>query len=252
MALVGTLVHHLSASVRAEATRMFWEIAGTHGIRPEVHYPVPEFATLAGATGSIACPGPWLLPERGSTTASRAPGRPTSSCSPPPGNVFTLRTAKLRHPDTCPLTVPHTIPWHGHHGPHHPFPDNDDPWPAGVRMCPNQCADDHLHYCRPEQSPTDHPRWRYTLVYLFHTTGTPEPRLRLVHLTRAKQDTHTGPRVTSDVLHLHVGDYRRQGSLSPPAEGAAYNPPAGLFFLGMAVSRPKCNNKLSSVLGGWQ
>ena len=24
------------------------------------------------------------------------------------------------------------------------------------------------------------------------------------------------------------------------------------FFLGMAVSRPKCNNKLSSVLGGWQ
>ena len=25
-----------------------------------------------------------------------------------------------------------------------------------------------------------------------------------------------------------------------------------LFFLGMAVSRPKCSNKLSSVLGGWQ
>ena len=25
-----------------------------------------------------------------------------------------------------------------------------------------------------------------------------------------------------------------------------------LFFFGMAVSRPKCNNKLSSVLGGWQ
>ena len=24
------------------------------------------------------------------------------------------------------------------------------------------------------------------------------------------------------------------------------------FFFGMAVSRPKCNNKLSSVLGGWQ
>ena len=25
-----------------------------------------------------------------------------------------------------------------------------------------------------------------------------------------------------------------------------------VFFLGMAVSRPKCSNKLSSVLGGWQ
>ena len=48
MALVGTLVHHRSASVRAEVTRMFWEIAGAHGICPEVHYPVPEFATLAG------------------------------------------------------------------------------------------------------------------------------------------------------------------------------------------------------------
>ena len=24
------------------------------------------------------------------------------------------------------------------------------------------------------------------------------------------------------------------------------------FFFGMAVSRPKCINKLSSVLGGWQ
>ena len=27
---------------------MFWEIARAHGIRPEVHYPVLEFATLAG------------------------------------------------------------------------------------------------------------------------------------------------------------------------------------------------------------
>ena len=48
VALVGTLVHHRSPSLRAEVTRMFWEIAGTHGICPEVHYPVPEFAALAG------------------------------------------------------------------------------------------------------------------------------------------------------------------------------------------------------------
>ena len=48
VALVGTLVHHRSASVRAEAARMFWEITGAHGIGPEVHYPVPKFAPLAG------------------------------------------------------------------------------------------------------------------------------------------------------------------------------------------------------------
>ena len=47
VALVGTLVHHRSASLRAQANRMFWEIGGAHEICPEVHYPVPEFATLA-------------------------------------------------------------------------------------------------------------------------------------------------------------------------------------------------------------
>ena len=46
MALVGTLVDHHAASVRAVAIRMFREIAGTDGVCPEVHYPVPEFATL--------------------------------------------------------------------------------------------------------------------------------------------------------------------------------------------------------------
>ena len=48
VALVATLVHHRSSSVLAEATRMFWVIASVHGIWPEVHYPVWEFATLAG------------------------------------------------------------------------------------------------------------------------------------------------------------------------------------------------------------
>ena len=99
----------------------------------------------------------------------------------PPGNIVTLRTAKLRHRDTCRLTVPHTKPWHGHHGPHHPFPDNDDLWPTAVRECLNQCADEHLHYCRREQEPSDHPGLRDALVHLFHTTGTRDPRLRLVY-----------------------------------------------------------------------
>ena len=40
---MGTAVHHRAASVRAEAAKMIWEIAGTHGICPEVHYPVPQF-----------------------------------------------------------------------------------------------------------------------------------------------------------------------------------------------------------------
>ena len=48
VALLGTLVHHRSPSVRAEVTKMIWEIADAHGVCPEVHYPVPQFATLAG------------------------------------------------------------------------------------------------------------------------------------------------------------------------------------------------------------
>ena len=52
VALVGTLLHHCSASVRAEVTSMFLEITSAHGICPVVHYPVPEFVTLAG--------GDWL------------------------------------------------------------------------------------------------------------------------------------------------------------------------------------------------
>ena len=127
--------------------------------------------------------------------------------------------------------MPHRTPWHGHHGPRHPFPNKDDPWPTVVRECLNQCADEHLHYCRREQEPTNQPGWRDALVHLFHTTGTRDPRLRLVHPMRAKQDAHTGPRVTPDGLHLHVGGYRRQGGLSPPTRGAAYQPPVALMYI---------------------
>ena len=222
VALVGTLAHHRSTSVRAEVTKMFWEKAGAHRICPEVHYPVPEFATLAGVDW-VHC-----IPLAHPIACPRAAHVQLQS---PAGNIVRLRTAKLRHRNTCHLTVPHTTPWHGHHGPHHPFPDNDDPWPMAVRECLNQCADEHLHYCRREQEPTNHPRWRDALVHLFHTTGTRDPRLRLVHPTRAKEDVHTGPRVTPDGLHLHVGGYRRQGGLSPPTRGATYHPPAALMYI---------------------
>ena len=142
MALVGTLVHHRSTSVRAEVTKMFWEIAGAHGICPEVHYPVPEFATLAG--GDWVHRVPRALPALGVGLYNpiACPRAAHVQLQSLPGNIVTLRTAKLRHRDTCRLTVPHTTPWHGHHGPRHPFPDNDDPWPTAVRECLNQCADE--------------------------------------------------------------------------------------------------------------
>ena len=122
-----------------------------------MHYPVPEFATLAGGdwvhriTRALAALGVGMYDPIACPRAAHV------QLQSPPGNIVTLRTAKLRHRDTCRLTVPHTSPWHGHHGPRHPFPDNDDPWPAAVRECVNQCADEHLHYCRREQEPTNHP-----------------------------------------------------------------------------------------------
>ena len=231
VALVGTLVHHRPTSVRAEFTKMFWEKAGAHGICPEVHYPVTEFATLAGGDWVHRIPRALAALGVGLYNPIACPRAAHVQLQSPPGNIVTLRTAKLRHRDTCRLTVPHTTPWHGHHGPRHPFPDNDDPWPTAVRECLNQYADEHLHYCRREQEPSNHPGWRDALVHLFHTTGTRDPRLRLVHPTRAKQDAHNGPRVTPDGLHLHVGGYRRRGGLSPPTRGAAYHPPAALMYI---------------------
>ena len=37
--------------------------------------------------------------------------------------------------------------------------------------------------------------------------------------------------MTPDGLHLHVGGYRRRGSLSPPTQGAAYHPAAALLYI---------------------
>ena len=53
-----------------------------------------------------------------------------------------------------------------------------------------------------------------------------------MHLpTLPKLDAHTGPRVTPDGLHLHVGGYCRRDGLSPPTRGAAYHPPAALMYI---------------------
>ena len=120
MALVGTLVHHHSASMRAEATRVFWEIAGAHGMCPEVHYPVPEFATLVGGDWVNRVSRALAALGAGLYNPIERPRAAHIQLQSPAGNVLTLRTAKLRHRDTCRLTVPHTTPWHGHHGPHHP------------------------------------------------------------------------------------------------------------------------------------
>ena len=231
LALVGTLFHHRSASVRAEVTKMFWEIAGAHEICPEVHYPVPDFTTLTGGNWVHRIPRALAALAVGVYNPIACTRAAHIQLQSPPGNIVMLRTTKLRHRDTCRLTVPHTTPWHWYHGPNHPFPDNDDSWPTGVWEFPNQCADEPLHYCRREQEPTNHPEWRDALVHLFHTTGTRDPRPRPVQPTRAKQDAHTGPGVTPDGLHLHVGGYRRRGNLSPPTQGAAYHPPAALMYI---------------------
>ena len=53
----------------------------------------------------------------------------------------------------------------------------NQPWPAAVRWCFNQCADEHLQYCRREQQGTDKPGWCNALVNLQRSTpparGTP-------------------------------------------------------------------------------
>ena len=137
VALVGTLVHHRSTFVRAEVTRMFREIAGAHGICPEVHYPVPDFATLARGDRVHRIPRALAALVVGLYNPIACPRAANVQLQSPAGNIVTLRTVKLRQRDTCRLTVPHTTPWHGHHGPRQPFPDNNDPWPTAVWECLN-------------------------------------------------------------------------------------------------------------------
>ena len=117
VALVGTLVHHRSTSVRAKVTMMFWEIAGAHDICPEVHYPVPEFATLAGSDWVHRIPRALAALGVGLYNPIACPRAANVQLQSPPGNIVTLRTAKLRRRDTCRLTLPHTTPWHGRSAP---------------------------------------------------------------------------------------------------------------------------------------
>ena len=100
VALVGTLVHHHSASVRAEATRIFWDIAGAHGICPEVHYPIPELAALAGGGWVHRVARALTAPEVGLYNPSACHRAAHVELQSPPGNDVTLRNAKLRHRDT--------------------------------------------------------------------------------------------------------------------------------------------------------
>ena len=109
VALVGTLFDHRVASVHAEAAKMFWEIAGAHGICPKVHYPVPEFACLAwgdlinGITRALAALAVGLYDP------IECPGAANIQLQCAPSNFITLRAARLRHRDTCRLTVPYAL-----------------------------------------------------------------------------------------------------------------------------------------------
>ena len=136
---------------------MLSEIAYAHGICPEVHYPVPEFATLA--RGDRVNRIPWALAALGLRLYNpiKCPRASHVKLQSPLGNLVTLCTAKLRQRDTCRLTLPQKTPWLGHYGLHHPFAEDNNSLPAVVRECLNQCADEHLHHCRCEQGPTDHP-----------------------------------------------------------------------------------------------
>ena len=132
MALVGTLNPRCTAFVRAEAAKMFWEIAGAHGIRLEVHYPVPEFAFLVESNMINRTPPALAALHLGLYKPFECPRIAHIQLLSPPGSVITLRTAKLDHRQTCRLTVPYATPWHGHHGPLHPFRGSDNP---GERRC---------------------------------------------------------------------------------------------------------------------
>ena len=95
VALVGRLVHHRSSSVRIKVTKMFWEIAGAHGICPEVHHPVPEFATLAGGDWVRRIPRALAALGVGLYNPVAYPRAAHVQLQSPPGHIVTLRSAKL-------------------------------------------------------------------------------------------------------------------------------------------------------------
>ena len=100
MALLSTPVHHRSTSVRAEVTKMFWEIAGAHRICPEVHYPVPEVATLAGGDWVDRIPRALAALGFGLYNPIACLRAAHVQLQSQPGNIVTACTAKLPHRDT--------------------------------------------------------------------------------------------------------------------------------------------------------
>ena len=102
VALVGTLVHHRATSVRAEVTKMFWEIAGAHGICPEVHYPVPEFATLAGGDWVQRIPRALAALGVGLYNPIECPRAAHVQLQSPPGKIVTLRNRQAATPRHVP------------------------------------------------------------------------------------------------------------------------------------------------------
>ena len=78
--------------MRAEVTKMFWEIAGAHGICPEVHYPVSEFAMLAGGDWVHSIPRALPALGVGLYNPIACPRAADVQLQSPPGNIVTLRT----------------------------------------------------------------------------------------------------------------------------------------------------------------
>ena len=212
VALLGTLVHHHSAFVRAEATRMFWEFVGAHGICPEVHYPG------GGRLGPTLFPGPGCS-GGGALQPHRMPQGGPRPAAVPPG--------QRRHAVHRQASAPRHVP---------PDGATRDTMAQAPRAAPPL-----LRQRRPMDSSSagvPQPVRRQTLPVLPSRAGAhrppemarrpgpplphqrhagPPPGAHPAH--EAKRYAHTGPKVTLDGLHLHVGGYHRQGSLSPPRRG---------------------------------
>ena len=185
---------------------MFSDIAGGHAICPEVHYLVPEFGSLAAGDWINRIPRAPADLGPGFYNPIECPGVAYAQVQSPPGNVITLRTAKLQHRDTSRLTVPFLTPWHGHTRPLS-IPSRTMTT-YGWRCCPNASTSaptSTIHYCRPKQGPTDHTRWRNALINVFETTCTRDPSVSLIHPMRAKQEADTYRQVSLDGLRLLTG-----------------------------------------------
>ena len=74
---------------------MFLEIAGAHGICPDVNSPVPEFALLAGGDWIHRIPRALAALGVGLYNPIPCPSAAHDQLQYPPSNTVTLRTARL-------------------------------------------------------------------------------------------------------------------------------------------------------------